>query len=79
MMVIPISGPSYISGDNMSIVHITSKPESVNRKKGTSVCYHVVYESVAMGVPCWIYTQQRKCHRPNDKSPLCANEKVFGQ
>ena len=34
----------------MSVVHNTSKPESVLRKKTISVCYHSVNESVAMGV-----------------------------
>ena len=49
MMGIPISGPSYIYGDNMSVIHNSSRPESVLRKKSNSVCYHAVHESVAMG------------------------------
>ena len=49
MMSIPISGTSYIYGDNMSVVCSTSRPESVLRKKSNSVCYHAVCESVAMG------------------------------
>ena len=49
MMGIPISSPSYIYGDNMSVTHNSSKPESVLRKKSNSVCYHTVLESVAMG------------------------------
>ena len=49
MMSIPISSPSYIYGDNMSVVHNTSRPESVLRKKSNSVCYHAVCKSVAMG------------------------------
>ena len=48
-MGIPISGPSYISGDNMSCVHNSSRPESVLRKKSNSIHYHAVHESVAMG------------------------------
>ena len=48
-MGIPISGPSYIYGDNMSVIHNTSRPELVLRKKSNSVCYHAVHESVAMG------------------------------
>ena len=46
---IPISGPSYIYGDNISVIHNSSKPESVFRKKSNSVCYHKVHELVAMG------------------------------
>ena len=49
MMGIPKSGPSYIYGDNMSVIHNSSSPESVLRKKNNSVCYHEVCESVAMG------------------------------
>ena len=33
----------------MSVVHNTSRPESVLRKKSKSVCYHAVHESVLMG------------------------------
>ena len=49
IMGILISSPSYIYGDNMSVVHYTSRPESVLRKKSYSVCYCTVCESVAMG------------------------------
>ena len=48
MMGIFISGPSYINGDNMSVIHDTSRPESVLRMKSNLVCYHAVHESVAM-------------------------------
>ena len=49
MMGVPISGPSYIYGDNMSVVYNTQKPESTLKKKSNSICYHAVRESVAMG------------------------------
>ena len=49
MMGIPISCPSCIYGDDMSVVHNTSRPESVLRKKSNSVCYHAVHEAVVMG------------------------------
>ena len=49
MMGIPISGPSYIYGDNMSVIHNTSRPELVLRKTSNSVFYHAVCESVTMG------------------------------
>ena len=47
MMGVPISGPTYIYGDNMSVINNTSKPESVLKKKSNSICYHAVRESVA--------------------------------
>ena len=49
MMGIPISGPSYIYGHNMSVVHNKFRPESGLRKKSNSVCNHAVHKSVAMG------------------------------
>jgi len=49
MMGVPISGPSYIYGDNMSVIHNTQRPESTLKKKSNSICYHLVQESVAMG------------------------------
>ena len=48
MMGISISGPSYIYGDIMSVIHNMSQPELLHRKRGNSVCYHAVPESVAM-------------------------------
>lgn len=49
MMGVQLSGPSFIYGDNMSVIHNTQRPESVLKKKSNSVCYHAVRESVAMG------------------------------
>ena len=49
MMGVPISGPSFIYGDNMSVIHNTQRPESTLKKKSNSICYHAMTESVAMG------------------------------
>ena len=49
MMGVPISGPTYMYGDNMSVIHNTQKPESTLKKKSNSICYHAVREAVAMG------------------------------
>ena len=48
MMGIELTGPSYVYGDNMSVIHNTQTPESVLKKKSNSVCYHAVRESAAM-------------------------------
>jgi hypothetical protein len=48
MMGIPIDGPSYVYGDNMSVLHNTSNPESTLKKKSNSIAYHLVRESIAM-------------------------------
>ena len=34
----------------MSVIHNTSKPESLLKKNSNSICYHFVREAVAMGV-----------------------------
>ena len=49
MMGVSLSGPSFMYGDNMSVIHNTQRPESMLRKKSNSICYHAVRESVAMG------------------------------
>jgi hypothetical protein len=49
MMEVPISGPSYIYGDNMSVIHNAQRPESTLKKKSNSICYHFAREAVAMG------------------------------
>jgi hypothetical protein len=49
MMGVPLSGPSLIYGDNMSVIHNTQRPESTLKKKSNSICYHAIREAVAMG------------------------------
>jgi hypothetical protein len=49
MMGVAVLGPSYIYGDNMSVIHNTQRPESMLKKKSNSLCYHAIREAVAMG------------------------------
>ena len=49
MMGIPIVGPTYIYGDNMSTINNTQHPESTLKKKSNSLCYHAIHEAIAMG------------------------------
>ena len=49
MMGVSVPTPSYIYGDNMSVIHNTQRPESTLKKKSNSICYHAARESVAMG------------------------------
>jgi hypothetical protein len=48
IMGVYLSGPVYVYGDNMSVVHNTQRPESVLKKKSNSICYHALRESAAM-------------------------------
>jgi hypothetical protein len=50
-MGVTLSGPTFVYGDNMSVVQNTHQPESVLKKKSKSICYHAVRESAAMGEP----------------------------
>jgi hypothetical protein len=49
MMGIPLSGPTYIYGDNNFEVTNSSRRKSTLKKKCISICYHAICESVAMG------------------------------
>jgi hypothetical protein len=49
MMGVALSGPTFVYGDNMSVVHNTQRSESVLKKKSNSICYHAVRESAVMG------------------------------
>ena len=49
MMGVLISGPTYMYGDNMSVIHNTQTHESTLKKKSNSICHHAVREVVAMG------------------------------
>jgi hypothetical protein len=48
MMGVLIAGPSYIYGNNMSIIHNTQCPESTLKKENLSICNHAVCKAVAM-------------------------------
>ena len=49
MVGVPLSGPSYIYGDNMSVINNTQRPESTLKKKSNEICYYAIRESVVMG------------------------------
>ena len=48
MMGVPLPGPTYTYGDNMSVIHNTQRSESVLRKNSNSICYHPIRESAVM-------------------------------
>ena len=47
MMGIPCEGPTYIYGDNQSVLANTSIPDSTLKKKSQSIAYHFVREGAA--------------------------------
>jgi hypothetical protein len=49
IMGVALSGPTFVYGDNIYVVHNTHRPEYVLKKKSNSIFYHAVCESAAMG------------------------------
>jgi hypothetical protein len=49
MIRVPLTGPSFIYGDNKSQVTNSSRTESTLKKKCNAFCYLAICESVAMG------------------------------
>jgi hypothetical protein len=49
MMGVPIAGPNYVYCDNMAVVHNTTAPELMLKKKSNSIAYHAVREAVVIG------------------------------
>jgi hypothetical protein len=47
MMGIPVEEPTYIFGDNQSVLANTSAPESTLKKKSNAIAYHFVREGCA--------------------------------
>jgi hypothetical protein len=74
MMGVASSGPTYLYGDNMSVVHNTHRPEYVLKKKSNSICYHAVRDSAVMG-------ESSIGHVPSVENPadICTNVVPGGQ
>ena len=47
MMGIPVQDPTYIFGDNKSVLYNSTLPESTLKKKSNSIAYHFVREGTA--------------------------------
>ena len=47
MMGIPCNGPSFVLGDNQSVLYNTTLPDSVLKKKSQGIAYHFVREGCA--------------------------------
>ena len=54
MKDIPISGLTYIYGENMSVIHNTTDPKSTLKKNHNSIGYHFIREGVTRGE--WLAT-----------------------
>ena len=50
MLRIPLSGPTLLKGDNMSVVLNTSISSSQLKKKHNAIAYHIVREAIAANI-----------------------------
>jgi hypothetical protein len=64
MMGIPVELPSYIFGDNQSVLSNTTIPHSTLKKKSSSIAFHFVREGVARSE--WLTTYMNTDHNPSD-------------
>lgn len=64
MMGIPVNLPTYIFGDNQSVLSNTSKPHSTLKKKSSSIAFHYVREGTARDE--WRTTYLNTHHNPSD-------------
>jgi hypothetical protein len=55
MVGVALSGPTFVYGDNISVVHNTHRPEYALKKKSNSILYHAVTDSAAMGESIIVY------------------------
>ena len=64
MMGIPVNNPCFIYGDNQSVLWNTSVPESMLKKKSSSVAYHFVREGASRDE--WRTTYIKTLANPSD-------------
>ena len=75
MMGIPVEGPSYVFGDNKSVLTNSCVPDSVLRKKSNSIAYNFVREGSAMGEWTMAYVNTKENPADMLTKPLPSGEK----
>ena len=74
MMGIPVTDPTYIRGDNQSVLFNSSVPESILKKKHHSVAYHFVREGSAAGEWTHEYVNTK-----NNAADILASSRPYGE
>ena len=54
---VPVNEPSYMFGDNMSVVTNTTLPSSSLKKKHNAITYHRVREAIAAGILGFVHVK----------------------
>jgi hypothetical protein len=75
MMGIPCGEPTYVSGDNQSVLANTTVPESTLKKKSQSIAYHFVREGCARDEWCTAYVNTHLNPADLLTKPLPSGEK----
>ena len=68
-MGIPVINPCFVYGDNQSVLWNTTSPDSVLKKKTSSVAYHFVHEGVSNDE--WRTTYIKTSYNPSDLLTKC--------
>ena len=68
-MGVPVNNPCFIFGDNQSVLWNTCNPDSVLKKKTSSVAHHFVREGVSNDE--WRTTYIKTCDNPSDLLTKC--------
>ena len=57
---IPVTEPTRIIGDNMSVIQNSTQPDAEVKKKHVSISFHLTREAIAAGVtePWWICSEE---------------------
>ena len=71
MLGVPIDGPTYLFGDNMSMVTSSTVPSSSLKKRHNMLSYHRVREAVAADIV-------RVIHIPGTENPADVLTKSLG-
>jgi hypothetical protein len=64
MMGIPLDGPSWIFGDNQSVIISSTIPESTLNKRQNSLSYHLIRECIAANINYFIHFEVK--YNPSD-------------
>ena len=74
MFGFPVDQSTYVFGDNQSVLSNSSKPDSILKKKSSSIVYHFVRKGVAKNE--WRTTYLNTYLNPSD---MCKNSLPGGE
>ena len=76
MMGIPIDGPSWMFGDNQSVITSSTIPESALNKRHNALSYHLVRECIAANIIYFLHIEGK--HNPSDLLTKILSRADFG-